>query len=418
MFVHAIPSLVLSFCLLQAAVVLSSQCPGLNFPAATHSISLYPPLYSYNGLFSADITVGSQTLRAALDTGSSDTWLLTQNANCTEVGTLQPVTPDKCGYAGPRYSPGGTFEQIPKVNLNQSYGNGAAITGPLGYTELTFGDITVPRQEIGAVTYGSLGGNPEGNISGLIGLAYTGATTAYPGDDPLKDSMCTNTTDPSTCGPILYSPLLTTLFTSNLTAPLFSFALSRSTKTGGIMTIGGIPDLHDPHVNVTTQNSPLTATVPIEPFGNATTFTVYVGYSSGFRYPNSQPHAGAGQYIIDTGTYPNILPKAQADKINAQFVPPATFNQSAGVYTVPCNATAPSFGADFGGKVFYQNVKDMIVSYPGSSEICISAIQSSTATFFAPILGASFLQNVLAVFDVGASEMTFMSRMYYDENCD
>ncbi|KAL9617201.1 MAG: hypothetical protein Q9160_008006 [Pyrenula sp. 1 TL-2023] len=266
---------------------------------------------------------------------------LGQDANYTQVGTLQPVTPDQCYFAGPRYAPNGTFKQIPNINFNQSYGNGEIVTSPLGYSKLIFGDIAISKQEISSATYASLGGNSAGNVSGIIGLAFSNATNAYAGEDPSKDTLCMNTMDSTVCGPIPYSQILTTVFASNLSAPIFSFALSRSTTTGGTMAIGGIPQPDRPHINATTPASTLAATVPIEPFRNSTSLLVYATTASGFHYPKSVFNAGQGQYIVDTGTYPNILPRSEADKVNAIFDPPATFNSTGGYYTTLCNATAP-----------------------------------------------------------------------------
>ena len=415
--VHTISFLSVCLSLVQSTAVPFPRCLEPKFPVAAHVIPLYPPFTPSNGFFSADITVGFQTLRAALDTGSSDTWFLTQNANCTEIDTLQPVAPSECGFSGLRYTPDGTFEQDTNSHLNDSYGNTEQVTGPLGHTKLMFGGITIPKQAVGGATYASLGGNPAGNISGIIGLAYPSLTSAFPGTDPSKDTICTNKTDPTTCGPIPYSPLLSTIFSSNLTAPLFAFALSRGTTTGGTMTIGGIPRLHEPHINVTASAAPLIATVPIEPYANATSLSFYTASSSGFHYPNSLPNAGQGQYLIDSGTYPNILPRSEADLINALFDPPATFNSTGGYYSVPCEAAAPPFGVELGGEIFYHNPKDMIIPVPGQSQLCLSAIQASTAAVFVPILGATFMKNVLAVFDVGNTEITFVSRMYYEEEC-
>lgn len=409
MLAHTISFLALYIRLAQSAAMPSPRCSKPNFPISTHLIPLYPPFSLVNGLFSADITVGSQALRAGLDTGSSDTWFLAQNTNCTEEGTLQPIAPDQCGFSGPRYIPDNTFEQIPDVNFNQSYGNGELVAGPLGYSKLIFGGITIPKQEIGSATYASLGGNSAGNISGIVGLAFPNGTNAYPGTDPTKDTLCAYTTDSTSCGPIPYSPFLTTVFMSNLSAPIFSFALSRSTNHGGTMAIGGIPHPHKPDINATISGSSLTATTPIEPFGNSTGLLIYATTASGFHYPNSVPGAGQGQYIIDTGTYPNILPRSEADKVNALFAPPATFNSTGGYYIVLCNATPPPFGVEFDGTVFYHNTQDMILPVPGESQLCFSAIQSSLTAVFLPILGATFLKNVLAVFDVGASEMTSMA---------
>ena len=238
-----------------------------KFRPARHTVPLYLPLQGYisNGVFSADITVGSQTLRAALDTGSSDTWFLADNANCTSAQTLQAVPIDQCGYSGPKYVPNGTFERIPDIHFNGTYGTGETINGPLGYTELDFGGINIPKQIVSAATYASVGGVPEGNVSGIIGLTYAANTNAFPGTDPSMDVLCTNNSDSGSCGPQNYSPFVTTIFNDNLTRSTFAFALSRSQTSGGVMTLGGIPNLHVPDINAT---HGVVATVPIELYAN------------------------------------------------------------------------------------------------------------------------------------------------------
>ena len=369
----------------------------------------------FSGVFSADVTVGNQTLRAALDTGSSDTWILTKGANCTALATLQPVTQDECGYAGPRYDPGASFEPIPNVHFNDSYGTGETINGPLGYSEMRLGGLTVPKQEISAATYASVGGVPVGNVSGLLGLAYPNATAAYPGTDPSKDVICP-TANNASCGPIRYTPLISTIFEDHLSKPLFAFAISRSTTRGGVMTIGGIPRLHNPQVNAT---EGVVATVPIQPLANTSVFVYYYVGINNFQYTGASPNAGQGQYLVDTGTSVNTFPSREAKAINALFDPPAVFEPSigAGYYIVQCNATAPQLGITIGGQTFYHNPQDLIIPAPGVGDgRCWSAVQGSLATLVLPILGFTFLKNVLAVFDVGNTEMTFMSRMYYEDS--
>ena len=397
--------------LTSAAAVQSSHClSGISIPVSKHNVSLYPPVIEYSGFFSADITVGSQTLRAALDTGSSDTWFVSTETNCTEINTLAAIPPSECGYSGPRYDPGSTFAPIDNTNLNASYGSGLIVLGQMGNTPVEFAGLKVSKQEISAATFASLGGNAAGNVSGLVGLAYPASTNAYHGNDPYQD--CKDTTGPNatSCGPAHYSPLLTTIFNDKLAAPIFSFALSRGTKAGGMMSVGGIPHLNDPHVNASTSRM---ATVPLEPLTSDPSLAVYLSYSSGFHFPGSTLHAGAGQYIFDTGTGINVVPRAQADKINGAFNPPGSFNKTAGLYLVQCNASAPDFGIEFGGTTFYHNPADMILPVPGEDVLCVSAIQSSLSTVYQPILGAPFMKNVLAVFDVGKKEITLMGRRYY-----
>ena len=396
------------------AALPSRHCVEHKFPPSPYTIPLYPPLQDHisNGVFSADITVGSQTLRVALDTGSADIWLLTDNAKCTAAGTLQPVPLDQCGYAGPRYIPDGNFETIPDEHLNISYGIGSTINGPLGYAKLNFGGASVPKQEISAATYASVGRLPEGNVSGLLGLAYPGITNAFPGSDPSKDVLCTKDTNAASCGPQTYSPFLTTVFNDNLTQPTFAFALSRSASSGGVMTLGGIPDVNAPSINAT---HGVAVTVPIEFYSNATILLLYVVTVDAFEYTGAPPNAGQGQFIVDTGTSINILSPTEASAFNALFDPPAIIDDSTGFYTVLCNATVPELGVKIGGQTFHHNAADMIIPVTGGDGVCLSAVQAFLTTVALPIIGAAFLKNVLAVFDVGGNEMTFISRVYYED---
>ena len=91
-------------------------------------------------------------------------------------------------------------------------------------------------------------------------------------------------------------------------------------------------------------------------------------------------------------------------------------DDTTGFYVVWCNATAPELGVQTGGQVFYHNAADMVIPVAGSDGVCLSAVQTSLTAVAFPILGTAFLKNVVAVFDVGKSEMTLMSRVYYDNS--
>ena len=411
MYTHKNLSLFLSMGFTLSAAAPSHDCYSHSYPISDHNLPLYPPLDIFNGVYAVDVILGNQTLRAVVDIGSSDTWFLTEDTNCTDFLTLQPVSADQCGYSGPRWDPTGNFDEIPDVNFNDTFGTGETINGPLGYSKITLGGVTIPKVEISAATYASVGNDPVGNVTGLLGLSYPNATAAYPGTDPFKDAICTGAAN-ATCGPVRYDNLLTSLFNSSTAPPVFAVALSRSTVSGGIMTIGGIPHPHTPTVNAT--HGAIT-TIPIEPLDNTTLLVHYYAVVDGFQYTNSSTHAGQGQYVIDTGTSANVLPPAEAAAINALFDPPATLNASIGQYTVPCNATAPALGVRLGGQIFPHNPRDLIIPAPAGGELCFSAIQISEAAFPIQLLGGAFLRNVLVAFDVGRTEMTFWSREYYEE---
>ena len=118
--------------------------------------------------------------------------------------------------------------------------------------------------------------------------------------------------------------------------------------------------------------------------------------------------------MVDTGTVQNAFPKEQADPFNALFYPPAVYNETLVVHVAQCNATATDLGVQIGGKVFGFSRLEMILSTGVDDEGCFSVVQAGTnAPGFPHILGSVFLRNVLAVFDVGKTQMTFSSRMYY-----
>ena len=400
------------FSVVLCAIQVSAAPPpaAKQYPIAKHVIPLYPPPIPLVGKFSADIKVGGQTLRAVVDTGSSDTWFMQEDTKCLDV-TLQPVSPQKCGYGGARYT-GSAFKRIPNTHMNISYGNHDLLNGPSGYIDLNFGGIAVPKQQISLPRFAAVG--PEGNLSGLVGLAYPGTTLSYHGSDPSKDIECDPNKLPinKTCNRDVYANLPTTIFQEKLTNPIFALALSRSPTSGGVLTIGGIPKLDAPHVNAT---HGVQVTVPNEPLhreGNKN-LTWYLADVEGLVYPHARKGAGDGQYVVDSGSSTLSVPAADAEAINAAFDPPAMHNKTLGYY-VRCDAKAPPLGVQIGGKVFYVNPKDLALDPgPGYDGWCLSAVQPLISNLLPRILGMAWLKSVVAIFDVGKSEMTFISRMEY-----
>ena len=126
--------------------------------------------------------------------------------------------------------------------------------------------------------------------------------------------------------------------------------------------------------------------------------------------PLARPASDAESVVIvDSGTTLLYAPTKVAYAVNAQFDPPAVFDQSQGAFFVDCDAKAPTFGVVIGGATFYINALDLVV-YNGGGP-CVSGIQDAGDSF--GILGDVFLKNVLAVYDVGASAMVFAARETY-----
>jgi len=118
--------------------------------------------------YATEITFGTQTFEAIVDTGSSDTWLVETGYSCVNYTTNAPLPESGCGF-GPTYTPGSTFSEISGEYFSIEYGDLEFATGILGTEEVTLAGIKV-KTTVAVVN--SAGWNGDGVTSGLIGLAY------------------------------------------------------------------------------------------------------------------------------------------------------------------------------------------------------------------------------------------------------
>ncbi len=430
------------------AVLPRPQACTAGYSVSKHIIPLFVTTYTANANFEANVTVGSQSVRAVIDTGSSDTWFVSQDFQCLNISTSQPISSDLCGFKGPKLGLIPSFRQIPDVHSNLTYGtyaskpipgrpeDGSPFTGCLdtdaetknnagdgqniiginGWTNVSFGGIDVPQVEIALAKRAVL--TYSGLASGLLGLAYPSLTTVFPGNDPSTDKLCdvaigVNDID---CNRQFVSPLLSTIFSNSLASPVFSFALGRGAPNAGFMAVGGLPDIHDPRVNITSKA--IQASVPLEKENGTEVFGHYAISVDGIQHAGATFAQTTGQYFVDTATVPIVLDNSTLPAIAKVFDPPLTYDQSVASWVVNCNATAPSLSVTVGGKAFPINPQDLI-SYPGPTTppgLCFSGIQGGFSSPSYPpslVLGTVFLKNVLSVFDVGKTQMTFMSREHY-----
>lgn len=362
-------------------------------------------------VFLAPITVGGQQFDVVIDSGSSDPWLVMDDFTCVDYasGDVQPQ--DDC-YFGTSYSvsASATYSPLATENFNISYADGESLAGAMGYESFTLGGITVPHQEFGIVDYAAWFG--DGYSSGLVGFAYRTLTSAYNGSNPANDRPG---------GTLMYNPLFVDMYTNQGVPPVFSLAIDRDPNNGGVIAIGGIPNV--PH-------SPVFASTPIIPVGvNVTSgelvYEFYTIVIDGFAYsasPNTQfnPYQNANpkkallvangtNAIVDSGTSLLYAPDDVAQDVAGAFSPPGTWDDSNDVWSVDCAATPPVFGVGVGGKVFYVNGADMILQ--SSETECISGVQPNYGGL--TILGDVWMKNILAVFDIGAEQMRFAARQYY-----
>jgi aspergillopepsin I len=118
--------------------------------------------------------------------------------------------------------------------------------------------------------------------------------------------------------------------------------------------------------------------------------------------------------IVDSGTTLVYLNDELADAVAKAFDPPGGLDEDLGLYTIPCGAKPPIFGASIGGKVFNVNPEDMSLQI--NADTCMSGIQGNHGGLW--ILGDVWMKAVLCVFDIGASRMGFAGRQYYGMTWD
>ena len=404
--------------------------------------------------FLAEISFGSQTFLSVVDTGSSDTWIVHSDFTCVDIYTNQIIPRERC-YFGAQYQPGNEFKKIPDENFNITYGDGEYLTGPVGMLPVTLAEIRVPSQQVSLPDLAAWQG--DSLTSGIIGLAYPALTANYPSIDPHVDQYCAPGLPKQYCNQAVYSSLINTIFfEQKITAPIFALALSRdesNSGNGGHLSIGGIPDL-----DMIGVNNPEFASTPIRvlprddqfryyliiidglvtlPAGTPifedgrwyaqsanftnTTITFLNSTSPGPNHTSSTtrappPNTGATDstaYIVDSGTTLSFLPSNAVRQYASTFEPPAHFDRSTGFYFVDCNAKVPSLGVKIGGTIFWHNNKDMIKVYDDVGMTCIMGAQDSGRLGGVNILGDVFLNNVLAVFDLGMGVVRFAGRTGY-----
>ena len=245
----------------------------------------------------------------------------------------------------------------------------------------------------------------DGEFSGILGLAFPALTAFFNG-----------TTFTATSEQVETSSIINNIFNvDNLTAPLFSLALSRdasNTSYGGIFALGGIPDKCLSQINAS--NTFFSAPFEIEPPAPPKEFQHYAINISSISYSNSTSSNSTTiirRYVVDSDAPVCTFPAPLAASINAMFSPPAILNKTLGTHLVDCNAAAPTVVINIGGGSFTISPTDLIVpTFIGANAtdgtVCMSGIQPASAGSLGQIIvGEPFLKNVLAVFDWGKSEM-------------
>jgi hypothetical protein len=363
----------------------------------------------FSGVYpTVNLTWGSKTAGTPgqqfisfIDTGSADTWVVGNSLECVDITTREPLTQAACGF-GPLYdSTVGSFTNITGDTFSISYfPEEESLKGQMGYAPITFGGLTVPKQEVALVSYAAWAG--DGVSSGLLGLAYPRITSSSAG---------------------VYDPIFTTMIKDSIvTYGIFTLAINRVPQgtsvlaDAGLMAVGGL-------VPSTYYDAPWTS-VAIEKSGGVLEFYT-ISHSLVYRASTAnatteiQLAASTYESIVDSGTAPNFVPTAAANAINAEFDPPAVYNETLGYYVTDCNATAPYVAYVIGGVEMPMDPQDMIVrslnGLPGYEDVCFSAFAdgglATAGNIF--IIGAMWQRNYVVAYDQTKTMMHFATRKPY-----
>lgn len=181
---------------------------------------------AYGTQYAIDALWDGLPLSMLIDTGSSDTWAAHKDFSCVDYGG-QHLPQSACGFGGayPEAFKYGLTD--PEMYMFIQYADGEVVTGPMGFSDITVGNITVKKQQVCLANTTYWFGNNY--TSGLMGLAFPALTNAYVGD--ISSHQWGDS--------VQYSPLFTSMVSQGMIDPVFSMAIDRNASTG-MLTFGGI----------------------------------------------------------------------------------------------------------------------------------------------------------------------------------
>ncbi|KAM0335607.1 hypothetical protein ACHAQA_000655 [Verticillium albo-atrum] len=335
-------------------------------------------------------------IQMIFDTGSSDTWAVRSDFSCTNRGGTTEYPQESCSFGDPaidRFK----YGEIPDIHFTLGYGSGERVSGPMGHSDLTVAGITVKQTQVGLANQTFWYGN---NVTqGILGMAYPALTSAYSG------SLSEN----RQAFQIPYAPFFTSMVQQGLSADSFSVALARN-SSDGLIAWGGRTGL--PTTGPIASTDLIVANINPTRSETAWKHSYYTIIVEGVQWGQTTDTTHCA-YIVDTATTLTYVPPPVAEAIANAFEPAAMYMFSYGSYFAPCDAIAPRIAFVIGGKRFWVNTVDMMWRHLQDPLTGYCQIGISTGGPGPYILGMTFLQNVEAVFDVGAAEMRFYGREFY-----
>ncbi|CAN8097552.1 unnamed protein product [Discula destructiva] len=373
----------------------------------------HPPVNLHGASYIAQVTVGKETVPMLIDTGSSDTWVVPSSFNCLDSEGM-PTDQSRCGFpifVEESFSGGAVQNEY----LSIFYANKQYAYGQYGLESVSLGGVTIPNQQIALLSEGYIEVS-SGDFAGILGLGYPAMVAGRKGDKP---KQYVNNTDPM----ITYDTWFINAVKQNLMAPLFSMALDMD--GGGLLAIGGIVDVP---IYGEFAATPI-RTVNLHNDSRAEKdFTYYNIIAqdyliNGVRWselsaPSEKQSGRVFPVIIDSGFTTSPLPPSLVEHLYGAFddAPQLLEIESQPMYALPCDTKAvPIFGVEIDNQRFEMYRETTLVARlntttANGTAFCALGVQPGIEE--AGALGDTFLSDVVAVFDVGASEMRFAQRKF------
>lgn len=321
-----------------------------NQRRSTGSAATTPEQYDSEYLTPVQIGTPAQTLNLDFDTGSSDLWVFSSETVKSQVNGQTLYDPSKSS----------TSKKLSGATWSIKYGDKSTSSGDVYTDTVTVGGLTVSKQAVELAQTVSSSFTKEGNLDGLLGLAFSSINTVKP-------------TQQKTFFDSAKSSLTAGLFTADLkhNAPgKYNFGyIDKSAYTGSI------------------------AYTKVDSSQGFWGFT-----SPGYAVGDSDGTSGSIRGIADTGTTLLLLPDEIINDYYGQ-VDGAQDDQDAGGITYPCKTQLPDFSFI---------VNNSWITIPGNlmnyapieegSSTCYGGLQSSTE-IGVNIFGDIALKAAFVVFD-------------------
>ncbi|KAF2664128.1 acid protease [Microthyrium microscopicum] len=349
----------------------------------------------------APIKIGDQSFLGLLDTGSADTWVLSNEFKCSS-------NPECNSLRAKGYKQSSTFKLMPEIKLDASYATFERLQGIFGKETVTLGGVTA-NVTIGIAQKGGW----QGSVPGTIGMAFPGDTRAFDKDFNVDTATMLKNTP--------YDPVFTSMYKQGLVDPYFSVALNRQNEGPGALALGGLPATPIRYEDKFTSAKFEYLIFEDGSYGRAGNtnkeYSLYMIKPQGFSVAGRELKESVDA-IVDTGSPITYVPEDVATAFNKAWTPAASRDQMSGQWSINCDAVPPPFAFIINGTKLFMSPEDMAVK-GGVNNLprvragkCLSTVQASgLLAAGVHIIGSPFLKSFVAVFDVGAAEMRFAKRI-------